>query len=217
MDAHRVHDRRLFDKRGAKYSSRPESYINGEILCPNEIHILLASYGPKWRALRKAVQGFLNIKAVDALHPLQAAESTQTMCHLLDEPSNYYDDIRRYSTAIILASVFGQRGPSFQSPKVQALYHAQNRFTAIIEPGATPPVDSFGFLKYIPEFLSPWKKEARGIRKEQSSLYHTLLSETKDRIDRLVSPPCFMRSVIEDQKKNDFTAEQMAYLGGITV
>ncbi|KAJ5754119.1 uncharacterized protein N7511_008272 [Penicillium nucicola] len=212
-----THVKELFDKRGAKYSSRPESYVNGELLCPNEIHILFASYGPKWRALRKAVQGFLNVKAVDALHPLQLAESTQTMCDLLDEPSNYYDHIRRYSTAVILASVFGQRGASFQSPKVQALYRVEDRFTVILEPGATPPVDAFGFLKYIPEFLSPWKIEAREIRKEQSSLYHTLLSETKDRIQRKISPPCFMQKVIEDQENNQFTPEQMAYLGGITM
>ncbi|KAJ5305888.1 hypothetical protein N7508_004903 [Penicillium antarcticum] len=211
------HVKELFDKRGAKYSSRPESYVNGELLCPNEIHILFASYGPKWRALRKAVQMFLNAKAVDALHPLQVAESTQTMCDLLDEPSNYYDHIRRYSTAVILASVFGQRGASFQSPKVQALYRVEDRFTVILEPGATPPVDAFGFLKYIPEFLSPWKIEAREIRKEQSLLYHTLLNETKDRIQRKISPPCFMQKVIEDQEKNNFTPEQMAYLGGITM
>jgi hypothetical protein len=163
------------------------------------------------------LQGFLNVKAVDALHPLQVAESTQTMCDLLDDPFNYYDHIRRYSTATILASVFGQRGPSFQSPKVQSLYRIQDRFTEMIEPGATPPVDSFGFLKQIPEFLSPWKREAREIRKEQSSFYRSLLSETKDRIRMQILQPCFMGKLIEDQEKNNFNDEQMAYLGGVTV
>lgn len=208
---------RLFDKRGALYSSRPENYVGGKLICPNEIHILLAQYGPRWRTLRKSVQGLLNVSAVDALHPIQTAEATQTMCQLLDDPAGYYDHIRRYSTAVILASVFGQRGESFQSPKVQALYHAQDRFTAILEPGATPPVDAFPFLKAIPEFLSPWRKEAKEIRQEQSSLYFKLLDETRDRIRKGHSTSCFMEKIMDDQEKIGFSDEQVAYLGGILV
>ncbi|KAJ5813588.1 uncharacterized protein N7503_000338 [Penicillium pulvis] len=205
----------LFDKRGAIYSGRPENYVGRELICPNEIHILLAQYGAGWRTLRKSVQGLLNVAAVDALHPIQTAEATQTMCQLLDDPAGYYDHIRRYSTAVILASVFGQRGESFQSPKVQALYHAQDRFTAILETGATPPVDAFPFLKATPEFLSPWKKEANGIRQEQSSLYFKLLDETRDRIRKGNSTSCFMEKLMDDQEKIGFSDEQVAYLGGI--
>ena len=208
---------RLFDKRGAIYSSRPENYIGSELICPNEVHILLAQYGPRWRALRKSVQGLLNVNAVDALHPVQTAEATQTMCQLLDDPTGYYEHIRRYSTAVILASVFGQRGASFQSAKVQALYHAQDRFTAILEPGATPPVDAFPFLKVIPAFLSPWKKEAKDIRTEQRSLYYDLLHETKKRLRENNLASCFMEKILDDQEKSRFNDEQVAYLGGILV
>jgi cytochrome P450 len=208
---------RLFDKRGAIYSSRPDNYVGGELICPDEVHILLAQYGQGWRALRKSVQGLLNVTAVDALHPVQTAEATQTMCQLLNDPADYYDHIRRYSTAVILASVFGQRGESFQSPKVQALYHAQDRFTAILEPGATPPVDAFPFLKLVPEFVSPWKKEAREIRQEQRSLYYKLLGETRERIREQKSVYCFMERILNDQEKNGFDDEQVAYLGGILV
>lgn len=208
---------RLFDKRGAIYSSRPDNYLGGDLICPNEIHILLAQYGPAWRALRKSVQGLLNVTSVDALCPVQMAEATQTMCQLLDDPAGYYDHIRRYSTAVILSSVFGQRGDSFHSPKVQALYHAQDRFTALLEPGATPPVDAFPILKAIPEFLSPWKKEAKEIRQEQSSLYHKLLDETKARIRQQKSASCFMERILNDQEKIGFNNEQVEYLGGILV
>ncbi|KAJ6003138.1 hypothetical protein N7451_005685 [Penicillium sp. IBT 35674x] len=214
LNSHR-HVSELFDKRGAIYSGRPDNYVGGELICPNEIHILLAQYGADWRTLRKSVQGLLNVSAVDALHPIQTAEATQTMCQLLDDPAGYYDHIRRYSTAVILASVFGQRGESFHSPKVQALYHAQDRFTAILEPGATPPVDAFPFLKAIPEFLSPWRKEAKEIRQEQSSLYFALVSETRDRIRKRDSISCFMEKMMEDQKKLGFSDEQIAYIGGI--
>jgi cytochrome P450 len=34
------------------------------------------------------------------------------------------------------------------------------QFTALLEPGASPPFDVFPFLKYIPASLNPWKRSA---------------------------------------------------------
>lgn len=135
---------------------------------------------------------------------------------LVEDPAGYYDHIRRYSTAVILASVFGQRGARFDSPKIQALYHVQDQFTAILEQGATPPVDAFPFLQFLPEFMCSWKSRAKKIRKLQQSLYFDLLNETKDRI-RSGKGDCFMKQVLEHQEKNELDDEHVAYLGGILV
>ncbi len=155
--------------------------------------------------------------AVDNLLPIQDAEATQTMVQLLEDPVGYYDHIRRYSTAVILASVFGQRGARFDSPKVQALYNAQDQFTAILEQGATPPVDAFPFLQNLPEFLCGWKTRAKEIRQLQRSLYFDLLRETRDRISSNKANGCFMERVLKDQEKNKMDDEHVAYLGGILV
>ena len=77
------------------------------------MHIFLVPYGAGWCKFRKIVQPLLNINAVDNLLPTQNAEATQTLFQLLYNPE-----------AVIHASVFGQRGASFDSPKVQVLYHA---------------------------------------------------------------------------------------------
>lgn len=34
----------------------------------------------------------------------------------------------------------------------------------VVETGATPPVDIFPFLKYLPNFLSPWRAKALHVR-----------------------------------------------------
>lgn len=180
------------------------------------MHILLLPYSDAWRQQRKIVQALLNVNAVDNMLPIQNAESLQTLFQLLHDPEGYYDHIRRYSTAVILASVFGQRGARFDSPKVQALYHAQDRFTAILEPGATPPVDAFPFLKYLPEFMCAWKREARSIRQEQRTLYFNLLDETKEKI-KSGGVDCFMSKLLREQEKNRLDDEHLAYLGGILV
>jgi cytochrome P450 len=207
----------LFDRKGSIYSSRPNNHIGNNIVCPNETHILLVPYGDAWRQQRKVVQSLLNVNAVENLLPIQNAEATQTMFQLLQDPEGYYDHFRRYSTAVILASVFGQRGATFDSPKVQALYHAQDQFTAILEQGATPPVDAFPFLKAVPEFFASWKTWAKAIRKEQRSLYFALLEETRARIEKGTSPEFFMKSLLQDQEKKKMDNEHIAYLGGILV
>jgi cytochrome P450 len=204
----------LFDKRGSIYSSRPDDYVGNQLLCPNEVHILLVPYGDAWRKLRKAVQSVLNLTAIDKFLPIQNAEAAQTLYQLLKDPGNCWKHLRRYSTAVILASVFGQRGESYESEKVQALYHAQEQFTALLAPGAHPPVDAFPFLRYIPSFLAPWKIKASLIRQEQRSLYFKLMNETQARIASGGATGCFMEKLISEQEKSALTEEQVAYTGG---
>ena len=136
------------------------------------------------------------------------------MYQLLQDPQGYYDHIRRYTTAVILASVYGQRGARFDSPNVQALYHAQDQFTATLEQGANPLVDTFPFLKMVPEFMASWKKRAKAIREEQKSLYLALLRETRERMEAGKGTACFLHLMLQDQEKNDMDDEHIAYLAG---
>jgi hypothetical protein len=136
------------------------------------------------------------------------------MFELLQDPQGYYNHIRRYTTAVILASVYGQRGARFDSPNVQALYHAQDQFTAILEQGSTPPVDTFPFLKLLPEFMAPWKRWARTVREEQKCLYLSLLRKTRERMEAGKGPSCYLQEMLRDQVKNDMDDEHIAYLAG---
>lgn len=113
------------------------------------------------------------------------------MSEMLQSPGDCYKHIRRYSTAVVLESVFGQRGTKYESPKVQALYQVQERFTEILATGNTPPLDAFPFLKSLPAFLSDWRARALKIREEQNRLYRGLLQETKDRVKQNKTTPCF--------------------------
>lgn len=174
-------------------------------------------YSDGWRKLRKAVSQLLNVNAVDSMLPIQNAEAMQTLHDIVKDPRNYFDHIRKYSTAVILASVYGQRGATFDSEKVQALYHAQDQFTEILEPGATPPVDAFPFLKYLPEFMASWKARARAIRMEQRTLYNRLLTETKSKLAKGEATDCFIARLLRDQEKSSLTDDQVMYTGGILV
>ncbi|KAM6529366.1 hypothetical protein FALCPG4_007502 [Fusarium falciforme] len=139
------------------------------------------------------------------------------MSQLLQSPEQYYDHIRRYSTAVILSSVYGIRGPEFNHPNIQRLYNVQDQFTAILETGATPPVDTFPFLKHLPTLLAPWRKWALSIRREQRQLYFELLNNAKSRIQRGVHRSCFMDDILSEAKRAKYSLddEHTAYVGGV--
>ncbi|KAJ5984813.1 hypothetical protein N7522_012009, partial [Penicillium canescens] len=186
-----------------------------ELITRDNVHLLLMPYGQAWRNQRKIYQAILSITAVRALTPLQDAEATLTLYQLAQSPELYYDHIRRYSTAVILSSVFGIRGPEFNHPNVTRLYHVQDQFTAILETGATPPIDIFPFLKRLPDFVSPWRRWARRIRAEQRQLYFELLQEVKSRRERGIQVNCFISQLLDEKAKYELDDEHIAYIGGV--
>ncbi|KAL4901985.1 cytochrome P450 [Aspergillus multicolor] len=149
---------------------------------------------------RKDAQGLLTLRGLAGILPIQEAEAVQTAYDILRDPRRCYEHIERYTTAVILASVFGQRGDTFDSPNVQALYDVQNRFTALLELGAAPPVDGITFLRHIPELLAPWKCKAKQIRHDQRALYSTLYNDTKARMRRGIQTGCFIKKFINKQE-----------------
>ncbi|KAL4968454.1 cytochrome P450 [Aspergillus stella-maris] len=205
----------LLEKRGTIYSSRPPNYIANTLICPNNTHILFTPYNSAWKSLRKAAQALFTPRELATIAPIQEAEATQTIFDILREPEKYYEHIQRYTTAVILASVFGQRGEKFDARNVQDLYDVQNRFTALLEPGAAPPVDGMTFLRYLPEILAPWKRVAREIQRDQRALYFRLYDATNERMGRGIRTGCFMEKLIDEQEKNRLDDEHTAYLGGI--
>jgi cytochrome P450 len=194
------------------YSSRPDNHIANDLIFKDKTHILFLPYGREWRLMRKTLQELLRTTVVDEILPIQEAESIQTLHHLMHSPERWFDHVRRYSTAVILASVFGLRGAHFDSPRVKALYEVQDQNTAINELSATPPVDIFPFLKSLPGFVSPWKKWAKNIRTEYRELLVKLVEDSK-----ISGMDCFFAKMMRAQEKSGLTEEQVAYLGGILV
>jgi hypothetical protein len=164
--------------------------------------------------------------------PVQNAESIQTLYYCMKDPNRWYDHIRRYSSAVILATVFGLRGATFDSPRVRELYHVQDQNTAINELGATPPVNIFPFLKSLPDFMSPWRVWARNIRKEwvtssRPSVYgiggtsaEYYVYRYTAFLQRLVTDfkesgntDCFMAKMYREKDKNGLDEEHIAYIG----
>ena len=167
--------------------------------------------------MRKIAQQFLNANTIQKIVPLQEAEATQTLYQILKDPTRYYEYVRRYSAAVVLASVYGQRVIDPQSPKIQEIYSIMERFLALMEPGATPPVDVLTLLQYLPDSMAWWKREAKAIRKDEKKLYANLVGETRAKVERGKSPDCFLMKMFEDQKRYNISDEWLGYIAGLFV
>jgi cytochrome P450 family 619 len=173
-------------------------------------------YSSAWRTARKVMTGALNASAVERLVPLQEAESAQTMKELCETPELFDQHVRRYATSVILASVFGKRGLSWDDPDVSRIYGVQDAFTEVIEPGNIPPVDEIPALNWLPAFIATWKTRAAKARKGQYDLYTELLTATKRRMEKGVLANCFMTQILSksEREKHQLNEDRLAYVGG---
>ncbi|KAF4552552.1 Cytochrome P450-like protein 10 [Elsinoe fawcettii] len=150
----------------------------------------------------------------DDLFPIVTAEATQTIFDLVHRPDLWYNHIRRYSTAIILASVFGLRGASFESLRVKALYHVQDQQTRINEIGGAPAVDALPILKWLPDRFVPWRVWAKSIHREYRSMLFALVEDSIQNSKKPDAPDCFLAKMLREQEKNKLDEEHAAYLAG---
>ncbi|KAH8895362.1 putative cytochrome P450 [Thozetella sp. PMI_491] len=204
----------LLERRGNIYSSRPPSYIAQELIYPGDLHILMNPYGPTWRAQRRATNLLLAPRAFDELLPRLEAPTTQCIIDILRDPANYYELLRHLAANIMFVSVYGLHGVQFDDPRIAALFDTQHRMKSLLEPGAAPPVDAIGFLRYLPELLAPWKRQARQLREDIRELYVGEYTAAKNRLQDGSGAGCFVDKLIQEQEKLGLDEEQLAYVAG---
>ncbi|KAL4253507.1 cytochrome P450 family protein [Abortiporus biennis] len=164
--------REFLETNSANTSDRPDWYVPE--YTTDGYSLVFARYGSTWRNLRRAVHDILTKEACTRHLPIQRAESTQLLYDILKEPENVYHQCRRYSTSVILSVVFGTRTPHFNSHVIKQFEGVQRKWDHINGPGATPPIDIFRFLRYIPERWAPWKAMCNEIKVVKESCISVL-------------------------------------------
>ncbi|PPJ49559.1 hypothetical protein CBER1_01956 [Cercospora berteroae] len=196
-----ITDRRLVkelvDKKSSKYSTRPDSYVAN--LISGGDHILLMKYGPQWRDSRRLLHGQFNEKLVEEQHiKLQEAECRQMIRDYLLNPADHMLHPKRFSNSVTMSLVWGVRTPTPQTKHMQRLYSLMDVWSKVMETGATPPVDIFPFLHYLPQsFFLNWVDRATHVRNEMNSLYSDFLSDIRTRRAEGGSRDSLMDSVLE--------------------
>lgn len=101
---------------------------------------------------------------------------------------------------------------------MKRLYELLHHFQKVMELGATPPVDFFPFLKWVPErFLGHWVTRANKVGRDMDSLYGDVTQAAIKRREQYGSKGSVMDKVLEKQEKLNFTRHQLDFLGGVAM
>lgn len=96
------------------------------------------------------------------------------------------------------------------------LYALMDKWSLVMELGATPPVDSFPLLKIIPQrLLGNWRSRANNVGGLMKSLYSEVLQEVEQRRERGINKDSFMDRVLDGQEKNQLSRNELYFLGGV--
>ncbi|KAG6365904.1 hypothetical protein INS49_000080 [Diaporthe citri] len=217
-----ITDRRLvkelIDKKGSAYSSRPPSYVSHDLITRGD-HLLVMDYGDRWRLLRRTLHKFfMEVMCATKHMALIEAEQTQMMRDFLVNPERLMVHTKRTSNSIIMSLVFGIRTKSHDTMHMKKLYAVMERWSEVMEMGATPPVDVYPFLKLLPESLfGNWIQRSLVVGKMMKELYSGMQSKLlARRLDR-GSSASFMDQVLDQQDKLALTPNQRDFLGGVLV
>jgi len=215
-----ITDRRLvkemLDNKSSVYSHRPPSYISHDLITKGD-HLLVMKYGPTWRSFRRVMHQFFMESMCDRQHiELVEAEQVQMMRDFLVAPERYMVHTKRTSNSIIMSLVFGVRTESDQTAHMQELYTVMERWSEVMETGATPPVDIFPFLKLLPEsWFGNWIQRSLDVGKRMKKLYSSMQEHVTARRSQEGGKHTFMDQVLDQQDKLQLTSNQRDFIGGV--
>jgi cytochrome P450 family 619 len=202
----------LVDKKSSIYSERPKSYV-AKLISGGD-HILLMDYGQQWRATRKLLHQTFMEKVVDEHHlKVQEAEARQMIRDYLLNPEDHMLHPKRFSNSITMSLVWGVRTPTTQTRHMERLYSLMEIWSKVMETGATPPVDIYPLLHYLPQsvFLN-WVDRATHVRNEMNALYADFLSDIRMRRKKEGAPRgAFMDGVL-DQAEGEAKTQDVSIL-----
>ncbi|KAJ7586994.1 cytochrome P450 [Mycena floridula] len=205
----------LMDKRSASTADRPPNYLGQEVTGGR--NIILARYTGIWRPLRKVAHTILTPQASNRHLAIQKAEAIQLMYDISQSPEGFYTHISRYSHSVIMSVLYGIRSPRYETREATAFFAMVKLWSALMEPGAHPPVDLLPFLRYVPERWAPWKKACKELRSLQRNIYLGLFDDCENRVRKGEGNGSYMEEVLEQQDVLGIDRELIAYLGGALI
>lgn len=111
-------------------------------------------------------------------------------------------------------TVFGTRAASVDTPHLHRVFDTIEHFEEILQIGATPPVDVFPWLKYVPQsLLGNWNSRAKQVKHVLLATYMVGVDHVKNRRKRVGVRNSFIDRLLDD-KKLSFTDHRLGFLTG---
>ena len=143
--------------------------------------VLVQPYGKAWLGRRKLLHQALSPSALKLYRPTQEAEATRLCAHLLLSPELYEKHIDRFTSSVVFAIAYGRRVDSLDARIIRQRLGFMQYAASLNIPGAYL-VESVPFLKHVPRFLAPWKREIQDRGREEAAANMALINMVENDI-----------------------------------
>jgi cytochrome P450 len=115
-------------------------------------------------------------------------------------------------------SAFGERTPTYDTPHSLALYEMMEKWSKVMEHGATPPVDIWPWLRHVPErFFNNWISKSREVGRCKDVLYDGILTKVLQRRKNGVIRDSLIDRALDQEDKLALDRDNLKFLGGVTI
>ncbi|KAI1813103.1 cytochrome P450 [Poronia punctata] len=203
----------LLDKRSAIYSSRPPSYIAQDVLSGG-LRVLLLEYGDIWKEIRKIAHQIMNVKVSSTYVPYQDLESVAMLMGFLNDPAEFTQHIRRYTSSIFTQMTYGFRINSVNDEYFKTAMSIFNETSNVIRSATAALLDAFPLLRSLPDVFLPTVKYAKQIHKREFNLFTGQYLHTREKLRAGLAKPCFCSDLVRMQDTEGYSDRFAAYLAG---
>ncbi|OCH92574.1 cytochrome P450 [Obba rivulosa] len=186
--------------RSKVYSGRVAPHVAHEILSEGQ-RVLFMPYAREWKIARRAMSAAAGPAAAKRIREFQDMESRTAiydlMCHgaKIDKETSvasahdssahevpeghWFHLIRRFSTSVPMYVTYGKRvNRIVDNPQMDKVYDVVANFTRMAQPG-NYLADVVPLLRKLPDWMSPWRVEAKSRHEWEMGLFGGLLDEEK--------------------------------------
>ncbi len=123
------------------------------------------------------------------MKPSQSLESQRYLYDVLNDPDNFLDHVKRYTSSVIMYSIFGRRILDLEDPVLKAIYQETSVFGKVV--GRRFLVDQYPVLAKLPKSLQWWRRQYAPAHQYEVDLWMGLWKNLKKRLDAGVRTGCF--------------------------
>ncbi|KAL6250787.1 hypothetical protein RBB50_003090 [Rhinocladiella similis] len=201
----------IFDRNGALTGSRPALRVLN--MLSGGYRMLLMPYGKQWRNIRAIAHRCLSIKSADAMKPSSSLESHRYLLDVLQDPENFLKHVKRYTSSVIMFSIYGRRVLDLNDPVLGAIYDELSHFSEASSRIHT--VDKYPILEYLPKALQWWRPKWEAYHQQEVDLWMGLWNDLKRRLAAGIRTGCFAEKFQEeDYLAMGISEVQAAYVAG---
>lgn len=179
------------------------------------LDLLINPFNDYWRRGRKFATAMTNATMSNLWRGIQAREAQRLAISMIQDPTRYQFWLERFSTCVSVRQGFGKD----LNTEEEAEWHTKKILTRMrdIDRLGTPGnylVESLPILMYLPEWLAPFKREARRLHESELEYFTSLFQEASDKFDKGLSesPSSFARSWLEKADHYNLTEREAIYV-----